>query len=644
MPTEPPQANLLSVPPGRVIAGQHLSEARDLFERHAVERQIPAHLRGLMPPELLADGAGAEQETIHDPERIAAIIEALIVSEARGSVLGSGRRRKPERVPALLTRDGRLMLDCSARGGRVPRAPFEVRLEGWNSVYHFRSSPSGTIEIPATILRVRKRRHRRVPAPRRLRVSFNHPSLAEVVIEAPAVDVSVDGVSFDSELSSGVLLPGMALSGVELSWKGGARIKANAVVAHVTRSLCGDRVGLRLVMDPERHDEWQRQIEGVLHPRTTRGSRDHDLFWQTYVNSGYFNLSHKSELDFRCERPAFVRSNELLMAAPEVGSSFVRASEKRVEAVAHQISPWPNSWLFYQFCRRPDARPVSVADDNVLMDLYAHAYEYVQQRPSAKWLVTYVQEVARFSRLVFHPLGERYAALGRASITKFRAIEVGAGYRPDGTEGFDVGPVSPADVRLLAAHIRSLRPRIYAEATGLGAPDLNVDATIEQWGTAGLTRKRTILVARRQGQAIASAVLDSADDGLHLFGLLDVARLYPLAEGGAEAFPALLNAAREWFEGLGKQRFAYFANDDEHPGAASESGCTDLGAAFTIVLPVDLLPELLEHVYTTTYRRPKPARARAGRVSAAPKNAPGTVVALRPPSKRPSGVPAKGES
>jgi hypothetical protein len=204
---------------------------------------------------------------------------------------------------------------------------------------------------------------------------------------------------------------------------------------------------------------------------------------------------------------------------------------------------------------------------------------------------------------------------------------------------FEVGPATSQESHALAAAIVALRPEMYVAATGLGAPDLGIDSIANTWQSAGFERKRQVLVARRFGRAIAGAVLDAADDGLHLFGLLDVARFYPLTGDGREAFSALLCGARGWFAALGKRRFAYFANDLEHPGAHGEPGCTDLGAAFTIVLPVALLPEMLEHVNVTTSRLPQPARARAAR--ACSNDGGDEIVPMRPPSKSPSRIPSR---
>src|SRR5688500_5159414 len=135
-----------------------------------------------------------EDELIQDPSRIASIVEALIVHEARGYVANSTRAagRPPRKIPARATRDGRLLLECGSDAGSFPRPPFQVQLEGYKCAYQFRSSAEGTISTPESIRRVRRRSHRRVAAPRRLRVTFAHPSLPDVVTDAPAIDVSLE--------------------------------------------------------------------------------------------------------------------------------------------------------------------------------------------------------------------------------------------------------------------------------------------------------------------------------------------------------------------------------------------------------------------------------------------------------------------
>jgi hypothetical protein len=80
-------------------------------------------------------------------------------------------------------------------------------------------------------------------------------------------------------------------------------------------------------------------------------------------------------------------------------------------------------------------------------------------------------------------------------------------------------------------------------------------------------------------------------------------RIFPLTVDGRLAYPALLEAVRAWYRAQGKTRFTYFADDPEDPDAVAREGAEDLGLADMIIMPVDLLPELLEHLFVLTTRR-----------------------------------------
>jgi hypothetical protein len=272
--------------------------------------------------------------------------------------------------------------------------------------------------------------------------------------------------------------------------------------------------------------------------------------------------------------------------------------------VAHQLSPWEGTWVLYHFSRRPDARPLSAAGDEALLDLYAHAYEYVQQQPRAQYLVTYVQKVARFSSLIFNDLTRRYLVSGRTSITEFRALEMATDVPFKKNERFEVGPARPDELVLTSAVIRASRPQLYVAATGLGQVDLGIDSTLAAWSSSGLERERRLLVARHGGRVVAAAVIDIVEQGVHLFGLFDIVRLFPVSSLGHLAFGALLDETRRLFRALGRARFAYFCDDTEDRSGPQRPGTSDLGEATMTILPVRLLPELLEHVFVLTNRRP----------------------------------------
>jgi hypothetical protein len=610
--------SLRSEPPGlsRIIRTDGVSEGEpDQWFAFGID------LRGLTPSdartalgwlhERLAQGDAfnldeheEEVELIQDGRRISMIIDALLAREARGYALPVGSSaRLSQAVPARLTSDGTVLLETRANAPR--ETSFDVQFEGLHSVYQFRWSGEPVVRPPDTIVRVRRRRHRRARAPFRLRARFTHPLWDSVMVDAPVHDLSLEGISLQTDAARDLLYPGLVVHGLEISWKGGVGLRCSATVRHVTPCLpAGEhRVGLRLSAAAPELAQWQREVEGVLHPNTRRSAHGSDEFWENYTVSGYFNLSGKKATDFIALRAAFSTAHEKLRMAPRVGASFAFSSERRVESVAHQISPWEGSWVFYHFSRRPDARPLSAAGDDALLDLYTHAYEYVQQQPQAQYLVTYVQKVARFSNLIFNELTQRYALAGRASVTDFRALEMATSHLTPVGGRFQVSPARSEEVTLVSAVIRASRPAMYVAATGLGQAKLGIDSTLRAWSSAGLWRERKVLVARHESRVVAAAVIDIVAEGVHLFGLLDMVRLYPVSSVGHLAFGELLDEARRVFHALGRTRFAYFCDSNEDRIALKRPGTTDLGEATMTILPVGLLPELLEHVFVLTSRR-----------------------------------------
>src|SRR5690606_8206527 len=105
-------------------------------------------------------------------------------------------------------------------------------------------------------------------------------------------------------------------------------------------------------------------------------------------------------------------------------------------------------------------------------------------------------------------------------------------------------------------------PAQYLQALDLCEARINLAAARARWGAAGLERDRQIFVAYQGRERMAAAVVESASEGAHLYGLLDCLRLYPLRSGGEGGFRALLNAAHAWFAARGRQQFTYL---EEYP-------------------------------------------------------------------------------
>lgn len=552
-----------------------------------------------LPP----DDVSCSVERIRDPSRVARIMRMLAQNESPVVTRGASRPTPNAEVvrTGRMNRDGALLVEWNRR---APPAPLVVEACGYTSMYSFPWPDSPEFSgLPTELFRRQRRRHRRVRVPPRARVRFRHPLWPEVAVDRPVRDVSMQGLSFACDAVADLLFPDLDLE-LDVTWKGGDPIRLVGRVAHVSVARCGDTshvCGVHLDAVGLGHSpQWSAAVEELLHPRTTRRVRGKDL-WQLYAASGYFGLSDKVPEDFVELAPEFEVCRERLEMTPSVGAHFGWSSPRRLEAAMSQLEVWDRSWLLFQVARFGEARPLMAAGDDPLRELYVHAYEHALQH-GARWLVTYVQSVARFSRRIQHDFAQRVASVDaeQGSVTAFRALEVPCTMVDHVRRGDpEVDKPTPAERHALLAAAASRRPAPYVAATGLKPGGLDLEGPVERYQDAGLIRRREIFVARYDGRPVAAMVLDATSTGLHCFRLVDIARVLPLAPDWKRAVAALLGRAARWYAKLGKTHFVYFA-EDELDAWPQIAGARDLGLADCVVVSAARLPDLLEHIFEHT--------------------------------------------
>jgi hypothetical protein len=369
--------------------------------------------------------------------------------------------------------------------------------------------------------------------------------------------------------------------------------------------VCGVRVSPRTPADEA---SWRRLLDRLLFPATRAGSAWCEANWALYEATGYFDLSDKDPSQFRSQKEAYTATTRRLEAAGGLGCHAVwPRPDGTLQAAVSILKVYQGSWFGFQMAKIRGDAP-GVASGRVLRDIHLHAYGQAQRDPGLRWLIVYCQDKPIWSRLAHHDFPARHAPSERACVVRFRAVEVPCGGPAFArAEGVDVGPATGPETAGLLRALRRLRPRPYLEALDLVPERFDLTGIKAAWAGADLARERLTLVARRDGEPVAAAVLEDAEEGLHLFRLLDLARLYPLAPGGEAHFGALLQEARGWYARRGKRQFVCFLEGDQaREGLAP--GMQDLGVADMTVLSADLLPDLLEHICEVTVPREKDSR------------------------------------
>jgi hypothetical protein len=553
-------------------------------------------------------------ESITDPALIEARVRALVANRAPAFVRMAAGTIRGRAVPLL--DDGAYPLQIALEDPDTLEFPFELELIGYNSIYRFpvtrglRVGGPGenrvAIPLPARLVRLQHRASRRAEAPPECTITFQHPAFPDLRIHRPVRDLSFQGLCFDTRLDQDMIRAGLHLRDVVITAPGGDTMRCDADVRVVFPAADGRGAGCGVQLQlatPGDRTTWQELVGSTLHPSTRLGGTWSEDSWDLYTASGYFSLSGKSQPHFALLKAPFASVTRKVDAAPNVGCQVAWPSERGVEASLSLLKIYEHTWFGFQMAKLPGAPADGASGREVLRDIHLRAYEHAQNDPNLRWTMGLVQASARWSKLVHYDLPVRYLDSGLACTTDFHALQFDVPDRlPAAADTAAIGLASATETARLLDGLRWRRPWVYREALDLVPERFELGGLCQQWQDAGLTRERALLVARQGGQVVAAAVVESADPGLHLFGLLDVVRLYPTVPAGLAAFDALLDAAAAWYAARGRTQFTCLLEDGPVPDCAHLAP-RDLGRGTLTLLSTELIPSFLEHVSEVTAPR-----------------------------------------
>jgi hypothetical protein len=537
------------------------------------------------------------QEDIADPKRIRTIMSALATAGNKG-LLHSARG------PVQMSVDGvdaqsAAVIWAVADDVAIGEGPHAVEMSGYNSVYRLeiprveRRDGRLVTSMPTRVRRVRRRWFRRAEVQESLRVAFDHPVWRSLPrVEREVRDISFGGLCFTTVVDDDLAFPGMVIPALLVTDADGREIYLRGVVRSVVpaqgdeAAICGVAV---TPCSPEDEGPWARLVTRLLYP-STRTSEEHtETLWELFEDSGYMSLDGHTPEQFEAIRQSFIRVSQ--HAAPHLISQTVWPSPRGVEASVSFFKPYSKSWMGHQLAKRGGKPPAGVPDaGQILKDLYLRAFEHPQSDPGFSWMIGVVETTVPWMDRTHVDFARMHMASGRALVLPMRMMHVDCDDAPAvANDLFETGFATAAERQLIAGAIAAKYPACYVDSLDLDAERLPLGETQDAWRQAGFERERAILVARRDGRAILAMVVELGETGTNLFRLLDSARFYALADDGADALDALLDAARRWYRDRGRDGFILYREDEGWSKAEGARPCF-------WVIAADLLPDFLEHV------------------------------------------------
>jgi hypothetical protein len=559
-------------------------------------------------------GDSAYREASLSAAEVQAALRSLVEQGARATVCAPGSRAE------LVA----LALDFSAgdagevrwrRHGSLPPVPFAIRAVGRHAVYELpvtSASILGDVLVtacPESFQRVRARSVRRAAASAGLVVTFDGPDSVRHV--RSVFDLSHGGLSFCARGDEELPATQRVIDRLFVEQPSGESIELTATVACRRLFVATGELGFGCRVVPASAGDaarWLRLCDEHLFAATRRGAAD---VWDVYRTSGYFALAETVAGSFEPLRAAYRRGVRALQGAPQLGCQASWPARGEPRATVTNLLMYPDCWLSFHLAAQPD-QSLATRTGEVLRALYEHHLEHALAAGKPRLQMAYVQQSSHWSRRVHVDFIRRYVASGEALIHDFRAFELrttGPAFHmarepADGScvrrQAVCVHVGTALDVRAQMPRLRQQLPELYRKALGYDADDFPLTELCSEFARHGLERARDLLVATCDDEVLAVGVVDAAEPGLHLFGLLDTVRLYALAADGrgTRAFPALLDAARAWFRARERRTFCYF--EEQHPLEPDGNQVKLLGDAYLTLIATERLPEQIEAVYCET--------------------------------------------
>lgn len=528
-------------------------------------------------------------ERIDDAQGIRAILRGLIVNNAQSRIRADG---SDWLLQPIAMHEGSIEWQVLARGG-TRCSPLAIEAAGYSASYELpvlvvEESPTVLYTtIPRTVERVRRRRMPRVSTRGELLARFTHPVFG-FLVERPVVDVSDDGLGLQIDASE-LLCPGLLLQDVAIVRYGKLLASVNAEVKQVRAQTAG----LALEGDVTLRRTWNRLVRELLHERTRSWDYNADELWDLYEGAGYFNLSGKTPEDFAELKTAFTDATARLARAPEVGYHVLWPSERGVDAAVTNVLVYSRAHLGYQMAKRPGKTVGGTMGKEMLRDIHWHTLEEALASSQSDWWIGYVQASTRFSNLLFVEFQARFRDAARECVVPFRPYQVDCS---DVTPHLDADAFATREeIETLCATIRATRPLPYWKSQDLTPEHMDLADLKPSWERVGLQRERAVLVIREGGELKAALVADLGHPGLHVYGLLDITRFYPISDDGERYRDRLLEMAKRWYVSHGRTEFKHF-HEDARPLPDAEDRI-DMGPASICIISMELIPDLLDYLF-----------------------------------------------
>ena len=381
----------------------------------------------------------------------------------------------------------------------------------------------------------RSQRYELMPSPN---IIFKHP-FTKTIFDLKALDLSGSGFSVEEDERNAVLLPGMIIPKLELSFANSCRFQCRAQVVYqkVLEAPKGRRrikCGLALLdMNVEDHV----RLVALLHQAKDQNSYfcnnvNLDELWDFFFDTGFI---YPNKYAFIQKNKEKIRKTyeRLYGGSPHIARHFIYQDRGRILGHMAMIRFYENTWLIQHHAARKSSQNKAglVVLDQIgrtLNDsnrLYSLHMDYV---------ICYYRSGNKFPSRIFGGAAKSINDPKECSIDTFAYYHYQNSLRHVSTlkDGWQLTDTRTEDIEELENYYENTTGGLMLEALDMKADRFNCDNLAAEYNRLGLRRKRHFYSLKNNGSLKAIITATLSDVGLNLSDLTNCLQVFVLDPEG----------------------------------------------------------------------------------------------------------------
>jgi hypothetical protein len=374
-------------------------------------------------------------------------------------------------------------------------------------------------------------RYELTPSPN---IIFTHP-FTHTIFNLKVIDLSGLGFAVEEDENNSVLLPGMFLPEVELSFANSFKINCKAQVVYrkvVEEEKNGNwiKCGLAL-LDIDSHDHVK--LLSILHQSRDRDSYicnkvNMDALWDFLFETGFI-YPHKYAFIQKNKDEIKKTYEKLYTQNPHIARHFIYQIRGRIMGHMAMIRFYNKTWLIYHHAARKSAlnkAGLAVLDQVGRLGNASHQLLSLHM----DYLMCYYRPENKFPSRVFGGAARSINNIKGCSIDTFTYFhhrkETGTNARLP--HPWSLTDVHKEDIQELENFYQHTADGIMLDALDLKPERINIEGLAEEYHGLGLKRGRHLYALRDNGQLKAIVMVNIADLGLNLSELTNCIKIFVL--------------------------------------------------------------------------------------------------------------------